>query len=604
MTSAKRLSFQPGFVVSVLQIVTANEPDPTVRQSASIYLKNFISKHWRAEEGKQYDDGRQVFSVPEGEKVVVRDNVIEAMIHTPENIRSQLAVALQKMVSHDYPEKWPHLKDKMRSYMNSDDYGAIHGALMALQQVVKKYECKKKAERGPLNELIQEFFPRMYQIFAGLIDVDTADSALMQKLIMRIYFTTVQYDFPLEVLSGEIFPQWMELFCRVVARPVDPAQLPADQDEWPRARVYKAKKWAMHILYRMFSRYGQPSLVTKEYKQFAEYYVNNFSKQVLELLVEQLRERRQGKYLTPRLMQIMVNYICTGVSHSKSWKVLKPHLDLIVFDTAFPLLCHSDADEELWSDDPLEFVRQKHNVFEDYVSPVSAAELLVHEMCNLRGKQTLMPIMQFCNTILHRYQTAPAEQRNPREKDGALHIIGTVADVLHKNETFKPQMEYMLVTHVFPEFSSPYGFLRARACWIMSEFARVEYKDANNLLQAMTALVHCLKDHGEGDDDDDDDDDDQYDDELQEEETYESPIKNVNEYIVFQETLQGLEQAHPEAYKAALSHVTSEMQEVLQEAFVRAQQHRELAASEAIRAQGGYNFSQTNVPVSFNFGTQ
>ena len=45
---------------------------------------------------------------------------------------------------------------------------------------------------------------------------------------------------------------------------------------------------------------------------------------------------------------------------------------------------------------------------------------------------------------------------------GALHMIGTMADILLKKKVYKERMEQFLVNIVFPEFNSPHGHLRAR----------------------------------------------------------------------------------------------------------------------------------------------
>ena len=67
------------------------------------------------------------------------------------------------------------------------------------------------------------------------------------------------------------------------------------------------------------------------------------------------------------------------------------------------------------------------DIFEDFVSPVTAAATLLHTAVSKR-KQVLDPTMVFCVHLLN----VPPEQRDPRQKDGALHMIGTLADVLLK----------------------------------------------------------------------------------------------------------------------------------------------------------------------------
>lgn len=49
-----------------------------------------------------------------------------------------------------------------------------------------------------------------------------------------------------------------------------------------------------------------------------------------------------------------------------------------------------------------------------------------------------------------------------RQKDGALLAIGALCDKLKQTEPYKSELEHMLVQHVFSEFNSPMGHLRAK----------------------------------------------------------------------------------------------------------------------------------------------
>ena len=40
--------------------------------------------------------------------------------------------------------------------------------------------------------------------------------------------------------------------------------------------------------------------------------------------------------------------------------------------------------------------------------------------------------------------------------------VGALCDKLKKTEPYKSELEHMLVQHIFPEFSSPAGHLRAK----------------------------------------------------------------------------------------------------------------------------------------------
>ena len=77
----------------------------------------------------------------------------------------------------------------------------------------------------------------------------------------------------------------------------------------------------------------------------------------------------QGSYVSPRVLQLCLNYVNTAVSHALSWKLLKPHVPTLVRDVIFRLMSYSQEDAELWETDPYEYVRVKFDIFEDFVSP-------------------------------------------------------------------------------------------------------------------------------------------------------------------------------------------------------------------------------------------
>lgn len=175
-----------------------------------------------------------------------------------------------------------------------------------------------------------------------------------------------------------------------------------------------------------------------------------------------------------------------SVEHASTWKALKPHISLLIERIIFPLLCYSEEDDELWNADPQEYVRKKFDMFEDYVSPVSAAQEFLNTCCKKR-KDMLK------NTIAFAVQILRTETSTPQFKDGALHMLGAVSDILLKKKIYHQQINEMLLHYVFPYFRCEFPFLRARAAWIMHFFQDYEF-DNDALSQALVCLQSVLHD--------------------------------------------------------------------------------------------------------------
>lgn len=97
------------------------------------------------------------------------------------------------------------------------------------------------------------------------------------------------------------------------------------------------------------------------------------------------------------------------------------------------------------------------DVFEEFLSPSMAAQTLLSTAASKR-KQVLNNTVEFCMSVLAR-QDPPA---TPRQIDGVLHILGALSTILLKKDLYKNQVEMLLSAHIFPQFRSEHGFLRAR----------------------------------------------------------------------------------------------------------------------------------------------
>ncbi|KMU90370.1 importin-7 [Coccidioides immitis H538.4] len=74
-------------------------------------------------------------------------------------------------------------------------------------------------------------------------------------------------------------------------------------------------------------------------------------------------------------------------------------------------------------------------------------------------------------------------------------MIGSLASViLGKKSPIADQVEYFFVRHVFPEFRSPHGYLRARACDTLEKFEQLDFQDPNNLMTIYRSILDALAD--------------------------------------------------------------------------------------------------------------
>uniref|UniRef100_A0A8C1LKF6 Importin 8 n=1 Tax=Cyprinus carpio TaxID=7962 RepID=A0A8C1LKF6_CYPCA len=483
--SYKIINFAP----TLLQIIVSDQVEFPVRQAAAIYLKNMVSQYWQDREPSL---GEVVFpfNIHENDRGQIRENMVEAIIRCPESIRAQLTVCLRAIIKHDFPGRWTGVVDKINLYLQSQNSGSWYGSLLALYQLVKNYEFKKAEERDPLLAAMQIFLPRLQQLITQLLTDATFISVLIQKQILKIFHALVQYSLPLQLISNTVMTYWMEILRTVVDRDVPAETLEADEDDRPELIWWKCKKWALHIITRMFERYGSPGNVTKEYVEFADFFLKTYAVGIQQVLLKVMEQHRQRQYVSPRVLQQALSYMTQGVLHSLTWRQMKPHMQTITQEVVFPLMCYKDEDERLWQEDPYEYIRMKFNMYDDHVSPATAAQTLLCTAARKR-KEVLPQMMEFCHQILM------DPNADPRRKDGALHVIGALAQPLLKKRVYRDQMELMLQNYVFPLLNSNLGYLRARSCWVLHSFSPLRFHNELVLRNAVELVKQNLVDDKE-----------------------------------------------------------------------------------------------------------
>uniref|UniRef100_A0A8C7GFG5 Importin 8 n=1 Tax=Oncorhynchus kisutch TaxID=8019 RepID=A0A8C7GFG5_ONCKI len=451
---------------------------------AAIYLKNMVSQYWQDRE-PSLGEAVFPFNIHENDRTQIRDNIVEGIIQCPESIRAQLTVCLRAIIKHDFPGRWTAIVDKIGLYLQSQNSGSWYGSLLALYQLVKTYEYKKAEERDPLLAAMQIFLPRIQQLVTQLLPDGTIFSVLIQKQILKIFHALVQYSLPLQLINNTVITHWMEILRAVMDRDVPPETLEVDEDDRPDLVWWKSKKWALHIITRLFERYGSPGNVTKEYFEFADFFLKTYAVGIQQVLLKVLDQHRQKQYVTPHVLQKSLNYLNQGLSHSLTWKHMKPHMQTISQEVIFPLMCYKDEDEKLWQEDPYEYIRMKFNVYDDHALPATAAQSLLCKAARKR-KEVLPQMMEFCHQIMME------PSADPRRKDGALHVIGSLAELLLKKRVYREQMELMLQNYVFPLLNSPLGYLRARSCWVLHSFSPLRFHNELVLRNAVELVKQGL----------------------------------------------------------------------------------------------------------------
>lgn len=446
------------------------------------------------------------------DKSRIRPGLVTALLDEPEkSLRDLLAETLHTIVIHDFPEKWPDLIATLlitiqQGAMDQTQALRVHNALLALRKVCKRYEYKSKEQRGPLNEIVAQAFPLLLPLAQRLSspDANSLEGAMMLKQILKIFWSSTQFylpggntNEPSPALSNpQSMQSWFDVLQLALIKHLpeggtglEPLGQPSSVEErnaWP---WWKVKKWAVQIMSRLFSRYGIPIYAEDDAKEFANYFSQNVATQFLGPVCETLNLRPRGQFCTDRVVHLCLTYIDLAVELASTYKLLKPHLDFLLYQVCFPTMCLTEDDVDIFENDPHEFVHRQNSPLADFYDPRMSAITLVTDLVKHRGQDVTQNLLGRMTEILKRYSTSPPETKNHIEKDGALLTFGSLSKFLLAKDKYAKEVEGLLTTSVFPDFNSPVGFLRYRACWMVQQFSTVKWSDDGSNLRMLLQLT-------------------------------------------------------------------------------------------------------------------
>uniref|UniRef100_A0A061RWK7 Putative importin-7 n=1 Tax=Tetraselmis sp. GSL018 TaxID=582737 RepID=A0A061RWK7_9CHLO len=376
-----------GQIVNLLRASVEDGVEETVRQVAAISFKNAIKRGWDSTE----EDG-QPRRFDDEDKAVVRSHLLEAIIRAPPKIKVQLGECLKSIVYSDYPEKWPDLLGGVVENMKSAEQARLHGALYALRILARKYEFKDKDERGPLGMVINNSFPMLLQIFQAILSEGSrnVEVAELIKLICKTFWSSTFMSMPACLADHDQFVGWMTCIHTFINMPVPEEGMPEDLDarmSWP---WWKAKKWVLHISNRLLTRYSDPAICSvPEEQAFATMFSQECLPKFVESVLHMLAGLLHGRWLPPRSINLALHFLTSCIPRAETYKIIKPHLNELLANVVFPILCFDDTDAELWANDPHEYIRKGYDVIEEMYNPRTAAMNFLHEVCKVRPKMSL-----------------------------------------------------------------------------------------------------------------------------------------------------------------------------------------------------------------------
>ncbi|KAI3634639.1 hypothetical protein MIR68_007020 [Amoeboaphelidium protococcarum] len=468
----KECSQKSGFPSQVLQLISQSDLDFGTRQSAAVWFKNWVKRCWdlAGDQLGQFDNDKQI----------IEDSLLNVIVQSPPQMQSQLCQALGFIVEEDYPEKYDVLLQQAGSLLmdNSSDQRCVHAALLAIQQIARKYRWCSKEKRFPLNQLVKTAFQPLLQLAQQLVGQQSTEAAVMLKIVLKTYFMAIQYDYPKALQEDQSISQWLTLFITVIDKQIPPPGS-NDKEDLRQYPWFKAQKWAYHCISKIYSRYCNvmPSSHTdnKAYRAFSKRLMEKYVPGMVQSVIKQAFAMAPHFNVPDRILFLVLNLLADCIKPATTWNILKDSVDRLMTEFVFPQTCFKASDAELLEDEPVEFITKKLDAMEDYNNPSNAAVQFIVSLCKDR-KQIFPSVLQFINHILSN-QAGASQQIY-----GALAILAALNKLLLTKKSPVPadQLSQVLSSFVVPLLESNEVHLKLQAASVLRDFAEV---DQNEMLK-------------------------------------------------------------------------------------------------------------------------
>ncbi|GFH24941.1 importin N-terminal domain-containing protein, partial [Haematococcus lacustris] len=198
----------PTLTPPLLRVAAEESVDIAVRQVAAITFKRLVRRSWDPPASDT-----TTYRLPEDEKTLVKDNILESLTRAPHAAQVQLGEVFKTIVYNDFPANWPGLQAGLVQNLASQEPLRVHGGLYALRLVVRKYEMRdsKGEEADTQAALVNATFPVLLHIFQQLLASPalTPDVCLYIKLVLKCFWSATYMAPPDLLLQPEHFRGWM-----------------------------------------------------------------------------------------------------------------------------------------------------------------------------------------------------------------------------------------------------------------------------------------------------------------------------------------------------------------------------------------------------------
>lgn len=401
---------EAGFPVTLLHVISSTNLSLPIRLAAAVFFKNLVRRRWVNE------DGQHLFA-PE-DVTYVKGEIVNVMIKLPNTLQTQLGESISIIAESDFPHNWEGLIDELVAKFLPTDFVANKAICVVAHSIFKKWRPLFRSDelfleiKHVLDKFSQPFLQLLIkvdeEIDRSIASNDSASLNLYLEnllVLIQIYYDLNCQDIP------EFFEDNMNAGMALMHKYLVLETLlvgDADDDEDVDLLI-KIKTAIIELV----------SLYISRYADVFESLIENFITTIWKLINTYVTKQSKFDLLVVKSLAFL-----TSVTKMVQYQGLfnnEPAIKEIIEKIILPNIYFREVDEEMFEDEPIQYVRSDLEGSDFDTRRKSATDFL-RELKEVNSELVTKTVMEYVTGFLN--NSGAGDWKN---KDIAIYLFSSLA---------------------------------------------------------------------------------------------------------------------------------------------------------------------------------